>query len=129
MDPHDATAARQIGNRPRHAQYARIPAGRQTHHFCGLGKQPPPWLVGRCMFLKQLAIDFGIGARAVCAVAGTLDIAGGSNAGADFSTSFGGRRKDEIGGADRGDIDVEVDPVEHRAGDLGLIIGGTARRA
>jgi hypothetical protein len=40
-----------------------------------------------------------------------------------------GGRQHQIGGADRLHFDVEVDAVEQRAGDLGLIVGGTARRA
>lgn len=35
----------------------------------------------------------------------------------------------DIGGADRGDIDMEIDSVQQRPGDLGLIISGASRRA
>jgi hypothetical protein len=43
--------------------------------------------------------------------------------------AFGRRRQDEVGGGDRRHLDMEVDAVEQRPRDLGLIIGGAARRA
>ena len=48
--------------------------------------------------------------------------------GRDLGAALGRRRKREVGGADAGNLDVQVDPVEQGAGHLGLIIGGAARR-
>ena len=46
-----------------------------------------------------------------------------------MALSSDGAGVDQIGGADRFDIDAEVDAVEQRAGDARLIIGGAAWRA
>jgi hypothetical protein len=111
MHAADAIGLRQIGDRPGDAQDAGIAARRQPHRFGCLREQGSSGIVGRGHRLQQVAVDLGIGPRSVTGVAGGLDRARGGDPRRDLGRSFGRRRQDEVGGADRLDFDVEVDPV------------------
>ena len=54
-----------------------------------------------------------------------LDRAGGGDAARCFGRAFGRRGQDEIGRRDRGNLDLQVDPVEQRAGQARLILRRT----
>ena len=64
MDAPYPLTARQIGNRPRHAENAGIATCGQPHRFCRLRKQLAAGLVGRGDRLEQIAVDLRIGAYA-----------------------------------------------------------------
>ena len=81
------------------------------------------------MGLELFTVGFGIHPRLAACVARGLQCAGGGYSGGDGGAVFGWGGVDQIGGADRFDIDAEVDAVEQRAGDARLIIGGAAWRA
>jgi hypothetical protein len=55
------------------------------------------------------------------------DSAGGGDAGADLGASLRCRRQNEVGGGDGRHFDLEIDTVEQRSRDAGLIaLGATA---
>ena len=59
-------------------------------------------------------------------VAFALHVAGACHPRRHLPAAFGRRRQDEIGGGHRRHFDVQVDPVQQRAGQPRLIFGGTA---
>src|SRR3546814_16869542 len=61
-------------------------------------------------------------------IARGLHIARRRDARCDLGAALGRRREDEVGGAHRLHLDMEVDAVEQRPRQLRLIIGGAARR-
>ncbi len=79
---------------------------------------------------RRLGLDFD---ELALAVEGseTLALNGAccSDARGDIGRAFGGRRQGKICGADRRHIDVEIDAIEQRSGDLALIVGAAAWRA
>lgn len=129
MDPADAFGAREVRDGAGDSQHSRVAARRQPHGLRRLHQQPLARLVRGCEPLERLTIEFGIGARAGLFGPRGLDGASGGNACRDLGAALGGRRQGEIDGADRVDLDVEIDTVEQRTGNLALIIGGAARGA
>ncbi len=67
--------------------------------------------------LEQPAVAIGVGAGFGVLErreAFGLDRPRRGNAGANLGTSFRGRRQHEIGGTDRGHLDLQIDAVEQR---------------
>lgn len=127
VDAADCLAVREVGDGTADAEDPGIAAGRQPHRFRGLGEKPSAGFVGRGDGIEQCAIRLRIRADRVVAVTVGLDRPGRGNAGGDFGRAFGRWRQDQVGGADRLDVDVQVDPVEQWPGHLRLIICGALR--
>lgn len=127
MDATNGFAAGQIGNRAGDAKDAGIAPRGQAHRLGGLREQSPPGLVRRCDRIQQCTIRLCIGASRVVAVAIGLDRARGSNPDRDLRRALCRRREDQVGGADRLHVDMEVDSIEQRTGDLRLIVRRTLR--
>jgi hypothetical protein len=66
---------------------------------------------------------FGVALDRDAAVAVALDLAGGFDPFTDRSAGFGGFDGGDFVGGQCGDFDLEVDPVEERAGDFGEVAG------
>lgn len=124
-----ALRARKIGKRAGDAEDTVVAARGEAHGFGGLHKELPARVIGRGGVFEQFAVRFRIGADTVRFIAGGLQCAGSGDARGDFGRAFGGRRQREIGGGNGFDLDVQVDAVEERPGELGLIIRRAARRA
>ena len=129
MDAADRVLAGEIGDGAGDAEDPGIAAGRKLHRGGGLGEELTAGFVRRGENIERIAIELRIcaGAPGVDCAAG-LAGAGGGDAGGNLVRAFGRRRQYQIGGGDGRDLDMQVDAVEQRAGDLGLIIGGAAWR-
>lgn len=123
----------EIGERARNAQHAMIAACRELEPVGGLGEEVPAGGLGCRQFLQQFAVELGVAMRAALLGhvldAVRLDAARGGDADRDVGRGFGGRRQREIGGAYRRHVDMQVDAVEQRAGDLRLVFDGAFGRA
>ena len=107
-----------------------IAAGGKTHR---LGRVPQK-LEARGVQRRDVVEDFAVRLRIDPQVRlaerrETLGLyfSRGGDAGGDFAASFRGRRQHEIGGVDRGHLDVEIDAVEQRPREPRLIVGDAAR--
>lgn len=112
MDAADRLCPGKVRDRPRHAQHPRIAARRQPHRLGRLREQMAPRLVGGGYGFEQLAVDLGIGARLVPGIARRLDRTRRGDARRDLGAALGGRRQDEVGGAHRAHLDMQVDTVK-----------------
>ena len=86
-------------------------------------QQLAPCFVGHGELIELVAFQFGVGAHPARGLAGT----GGGDAAGDFGAAFGGRGQRHVDRADGCDMDMQVDPVEQRAGQPRLIIAHAAR--
>lgn len=111
MDPPDIGRPGEIGDRPRDPEHAGIAARRQPHRLGRLGQQGAPGIVGSSHRLEQIAIGLGIGAGGFVGVTPRLDLPRRHDAPRDFRRSLGGWWQNEIGGADRLNLDVQVDAI------------------
>lgn len=98
-----------------HAKHTGIAAGGQAHGVGGLRQQLAAGFVRRGMGIEQVGVEFGVGAAASALKPGRLNGAGPCNAGGDLIGTFGGRWQGKIGGGNRIDIDVQINPVKQRA--------------
>ena len=114
VDAPDALCAREIGDGSRHAQGSRVTSRGQPHGSRGLHQQCTPRLVRPGEGLQRIAFEFRIGARTASVRPAGLYRTGAGHAGADLAASLGRRRQGEVGGADRIDFDMQVDPIEQR---------------
>ena len=110
-------------------EHPHVASRREAHPLCRLHQQRAPRLVGRGEAFEHVAVEFGIGARAALRLAGCLNRARRGDPRGDFGAPLGGRGQREVGGADRLYLHMQVDPVEHRAADLALVVGGAPGRA
>ncbi|PAV66404.1 hypothetical protein WR25_15785 [Diploscapter pachys] len=113
MDAPHVVRASQIGDGARDAQHAGVATRRHTRRFGGLREQAAAGFVGGCDRVEQRAVRLGVGPRRLPRIACALDRAGGRDARGDLGRSFLGRRQDEVGGADRSNLDMQVDAVTH----------------
>lgn len=115
MNPPHLVRSRQIGDRPAGSQDPRVAPRGQPHGFGSLHKQPPSGFVRSGVGFEQVGVEFGVGACLRALQARRLYLTRPGDAGGDFGASFGRRRQGEIGGADRIDFDVKVDPITEYA--------------
>ena len=121
--------AGEIGKGAGDAQDAGVTAGGEAEFFAGVGEE----LLAGCIWGgvggEVFAVCFGVGAGGGAGVAFGLALAGGGDAGGDLTAGFGFGGAVQVGGAERGDVYVEIYPVQQWPGQAGLVIGGAARRA
>jgi hypothetical protein len=138
VDAADALGAVEIGDGARHAQNAVIPPRRQFHPVDGVGQQRLAGGVRRGDRIQKLAVGFGVGADRRVADGAVTDealIASGlhgarlRDARRDLGRTLGWRRQRQVARRNGGDIDVEVDAIEYRPGNLRLILLGAFRHA
>jgi hypothetical protein len=129
MDPADLIGASKVGNCPRDPQNPVETACRQVHRRGSVGEELAAGLVGRRDLVEEVAVGFGVRARAVAVIAVGLHLPGGGDPPSDLGAALGWRGQSEIGGRDGRYFDVQVDAVEQRPGDPRLVIRGAARRA
>ena len=89
-----------------------------------------PGAVGARDILQHVGGGCRIGGdagKAERGIAFKLHGAGSRHAGGDLFAAFGRRRQDQVGGGDSRHLDVEIDAVEQRARQPGLVFDGAAR--
>ena len=122
----------EIGEGAGDAEHAVISARRELEALGGIEKKFLPLGIGRRDLIEELAVGLGVGAdaalRGECCEALHLTRARLGDARGDIGAPLRRRRQGEIGGFHGGHVDMEVDAVEERAGDLRLVILRTPRR-
>jgi len=111
VDAAHGLASGEVGYRPRHPQYPRIAARRQPHRFAGLCEQALAGFVWGGMRLEQFAVEFGIAAPCSAAQSFGLHLPRRQYPRGDLFGAFRWRRQDKVGGADRLNLDMQVDAV------------------
>ena len=124
MDAADGIAAVEIGDGARHAQDAVIAACCQTVLLGGLVEQGFAGPVGRGGVFQYVGWQMGVEAAAP-----RLNGPGGRDPGGCGFGAFDRGGQGQIGGRDGRHLDLQIDPVEHRAGNARLVITGAARTA
>ena len=138
MDAAHGVAFVEIGEGAGDPEHPVVAARGEAHAFGGFCQQGPALGFGRGHLFQQFPVDFriapgGARERAVLAVqpgvAGALALAGGGHPGGHGARILGGRRQGEIRRVHRRHLHMQVDAVEERPGDLGLVVERAARRA
>lgn len=130
VDARHPIAPVKIGERARHSEDAMIAARRERHRIGRFTQEPQAGFIGPCDLFEDFPIRTGICgdlrmAQALEAVA--LASPCGSHPCGDFGAAFLGWRHREVGGLDRRQFDLDVEPVEERARDTPLVVSRTAR--
>jgi hypothetical protein len=129
VDAPDPVLAVEIGEGARDLEHAMIAARRQPHRLGGIAQEREPSRIRPRHLVEQGGGAAGIGRAARKAERGVsrrLAGTGRGDAGGHLGRALGRSRHDEIGRRQRGNIDGDVDPIEHRAGNPGLIAGHAA---
>ena len=116
----------------RQPQHPVIGARRKAELVAGVAEQRQPGRVRLGHLFDDGGWAMRVGQRrrqAKRRVALALEVAGPRHAFRHDGARFGSCRAHQVGGRDGGNVDADVYPVEHRARDARLIIGGATRAA
>ena len=123
----------EVGERACNAQHTMIAPRGEPHRIGRVTDQRERRGVELHHLVEQRALRGRVGAhvrarRECCVALSGLHRPRARHAGRDLAAALGGRRQDQVGGADRRHLDVQVDAVEQRAGEPRLILAGAARQ-
>ena len=106
-----------------------VTAGRELHAIGDLVKKGSAFVVGGGDFFQQGAVGFGIYADYLVGEPKAFCLVCCCDLGRNLRTAFGWLREREVGGTYGRDVQVQIDPVERRSGNFGLIVEAATRCA
>jgi hypothetical protein len=119
----------QVRDRPADLENAVVGPGAQTELRHGRFQEPLPFLADRAEALDVARAHPGIGEDLAPLEARELALAGRAHAFPDLLGALGLDFRHDIPEPDLGDFELDIDPVEERARDLGVVPASLSLRA
>jgi GTP cyclohydrolase IA len=119
----------EIGERAGNPQHAVIAAGRKPHRIGCFAQQCQPAAVRPRHVFEHGARHGSVAANVRQpngGIARYLAFAGQCDARGNLAAAFGGRRQDQVGGRHSRHFDVQIDAIDQRTRNAGLVVGGAA---
>jgi len=121
MNRADLLLPRQISNRPRDLEDAIVSPGAESQLGHGHLQQLFPFDADGAMTLDILRAHLGVGVDPPAFEPPELDVTGGAHPFPDLFRAFGFDLGDDVPELDLRHLDLDIDAIEKRTGDLGVI--------
>jgi len=115
MDPAHGVGPGEVRDGARYPKHTMVAARAEPHRRGRVGQKASSRLVRRGDLVEKLAVGLGVGPDAMGRESLRLALAGGRDPRRHLRAPLRRRRKAQVGGAHRRDLDMEIDPVRHRA--------------